>query len=83
MFPSASYQLQRWMASTSRSQQQSVRLVKLTLMEDMIRMLKEVFALADRYCAKVAGLLPDDPWAAALADQAYFFVEDVMKVRKQ
>jgi len=37
-------------------------------------------AAIDRYCAKVAGLLPDDPWAAALADQAYFFVDDVMKL---
>jgi glutathione S-transferase len=31
----------------------------------------------DRYVAKITGFLPDDPLTAALADQAYFFVEDV------
>lgn len=31
-------------------------------------------ASADHYAAWVAGLLPDDPVAALLADQAYFFV---------
>eukprot|EP00879_Flechtneria_rotunda_P004904 GHRR01005178.1.p1 GENE.GHRR01005178.1~~GHRR01005178.1.p1 ORF type:complete len:218 (+),score=60.93 GHRR01005178.1:172-825(+) len=34
-------------------------------------------AAIDRYCAKITGHLPDDPWQAALADQAYFFCEDV------
>ncbi len=34
-------------------------------------------AHADRYVAQLTGLLPEDPWAAALADQAYFFCEDV------
>jgi hypothetical protein len=32
---------------------------------------------ADHYLAKLAGLLPEDPLTAALADQAYFFCEDV------
>ncbi len=32
---------------------------------------------ADRYVAKLTGLPPEDPWAAALADQAYFFCEDL------
>lgn len=35
---------------------------------------------ADHYAAKLAGLVPSDPLAAALADQAYFFVEDVLQV---
>lgn len=35
------------------------------------------FIAADRYVAHLTGLLPDDPWTAALADQAYFFCEDV------
>lgn len=34
-------------------------------------------AAIDHYVAKLAGLLPSDPWAAALADQAYGFCEDV------
>eukprot|EP00877_Chromochloris_zofingiensis_P003746 jgi/Chrzof1/13372/Cz07g30170.t1 len=33
---------------------------------------------ADQYCAKLAGLLPDDPWVAALADQAYCFSDEVL-----
>jgi hypothetical protein len=32
---------------------------------------------ADHYLAKLAGLLPEDPLTAALADQAYFFCLDV------
>eukprot|EP00775_Hariotina_reticulata_P005347 gene5347-5583_t len=34
-------------------------------------------AAIDRFCAKKAGLLSDDPWKVALADQAYFFCEDI------
>jgi glutathione S-transferase len=34
-------------------------------------------AAIDRYCAQLAGLLPADPWKIALADQAYFFCEDI------
>jgi glutathione S-transferase len=34
-------------------------------------------AAIDRYCAQLAGVLPTDPWKAALADQAYFFCEDI------
>lgn len=37
-------------------------------------------AAIDHYAAKLAGLVPTDPLAAALADQAYFFVEDVLQV---
>jgi hypothetical protein len=37
--------------------------------------------VADHYAAKLAGLMPADPLAAALADQAYFFVEDILQVR--
>lgn len=33
-------------------------------------------AAIDHYVAKVTGMLPDDPFEAALADQAYFFCED-------
>lgn len=33
----------------------------------------------DRYVAKLAGLMPDDPWVVAAADQAYCFMEDVMQ----
>jgi hypothetical protein len=40
-----------------------------------------LFFCADHYAAKLAGLVPTDPLAAALADQAYFFVEDVLQVR--
>ena len=32
------------------------------------------------YAAKLAGLMPDDPWAAAKADEAFFFTDDLMKV---
>lgn len=31
----------------------------------------------DRYLAQLAGLLPSDPWAAALADAAYAYCEDI------
>lgn len=31
----------------------------------------------DHYVAKLTGMLPEDPLTAALADQAYFFCEDV------
>lgn len=31
----------------------------------------------DQYVAKLTGILPEDPLTAALADQAYFFCEDV------
>lgn len=34
-------------------------------------------AAIDHYVAALAGLLPQDPWQAAVADQAYFFCEDV------
>jgi glutathione S-transferase len=34
-------------------------------------------AAIDHYAAKLGGLLPEDAWQAALADQAYFFCEDV------
>jgi len=34
----------------------------------------------DMYVSKLSGLMPKDPWEAALADQAYFFSEDVFKV---
>jgi hypothetical protein len=34
-------------------------------------------AAIDHYVARLAGMMPDDPWEAALADQAYFFWEDV------
>eukprot|EP00877_Chromochloris_zofingiensis_P003748 jgi/Chrzof1/13374/Cz07g30190.t1 len=34
-------------------------------------------AAIDQYCAKLAGLLPDDPWVAAVADQAYCFRDEV------
>lgn len=34
-------------------------------------------AAIDHYVAKVTGLLPEDPWTGALADQAYFFCEDI------
>jgi hypothetical protein len=43
--------------------------------------LLRLFPCADHYAAKLAGLVPTDPLAAALADQAYFFVEDVLQVR--
>ena len=32
------------------------------------------------YVAKLGGLMPADPWAAAKADEAYFFTDDLMKV---
>lgn len=32
---------------------------------------------ADHYVAKLTGMMPEDPWKAALADQAYFFCEDI------
>jgi hypothetical protein len=38
------------------------------------------FLIADHYAAKLAGLVPADPLAAALADEAYFFVEDILQV---
>jgi hypothetical protein len=31
----------------------------------------------DHYVAKQTGLLPEDPLIAALADQVYFFCEDI------
>lgn len=34
----------------------------------------------DRYAATLAGLVSADPLAAALADQAYAFVEDILQV---
>jgi glutathione S-transferase len=34
-------------------------------------------AAIDHYVAKQTGLLPEDPLTAALADQAYFFCEDI------
>jgi hypothetical protein len=40
-----------------------------------------VAVLPDRYVAQRAGLLPSDPWQVAVADQAYFFCEDVWQVR--
>ncbi len=36
---------------------------------------------AERYAAKLAGLYPEDPWLAALADQAYFQTDDAYMVR--
>lgn len=33
-------------------------------------------AAAARYAAKLAGLYPEDPWEAAVADQAYLQAED-------
>lgn len=36
---------------------------------------------AERYAAKLAGLYPEDPWHAALADQAYFQLDDAYQVR--
>jgi hypothetical protein len=45
---------------------------------------RQLFAVApDHYAAKLAGLYPEDPLQAALADQAYFFCEDVLQVRRQ
>lgn len=32
---------------------------------------------ADHYVAKMSGMLPEDPWAAAQADQIYYFLEDI------
>ena len=32
------------------------------------------------YAAKLGGLMPDDPWKAAKADEAFFFTDDLMKV---
>jgi hypothetical protein len=36
-------------------------------------------APADRYVARLAGMMPDDPWELALAEQAYFFCEDIFR----
>lgn len=34
---------------------------------------------ADRYVSRLAGMMPDDPWKVALAEQAYFFCEDIFR----
>lgn len=36
-------------------------------------------AAIDRYVAGLAGLVPTDPWEAALADQAYCFCHDLLQ----
>ncbi len=38
------------------------------------------FPHAERYCAKLAGLYPEDPLQAAIADQAAFQVMDFVDV---
>ena len=35
----------------------------------------------ERYAAKLAGLYPQDPVAAAFADQAAFLINDIVDVR--
>lgn len=36
---------------------------------------------ADRYCAAITGVLPEDPLKVAEAEQAYCFIADIWEVR--
>lgn len=36
---------------------------------------------ADRYTAQLAGLMPTDPWASALAEQAFYVWDEIYEVR--